>query len=136
MTDMYQVSVATVAEQSGDFRRVLWTGSHVQLVIMTIPPGGQIGEETHKDTDQILTFVSGNGEADVAGQTTPVGAGDLVAVPAGTRHNFRNTGVNPLVLYTVYGPPEHADGARYATKQDADAAEQSGQDQPLQADRR
>ena len=60
----------------------------------------------------------------------PVAQGDLVAVPAGTRHNFRNTGVNPLVLYTVYGPPEHADGAVHATKEQADGAEQSGEDQP------
>ena len=72
-------SIATEAEKSPDFRRVLWTGEHSQLVIMTIPPGGEIGRETHEDTDQILTFVSGTGEADVAGQTQPVGAGDLVA---------------------------------------------------------
>ena len=130
MATMYQTSVATVAEQSGDFRRVLWTGQHAQLVIMTIPPNGEIGEETHHDTDQILTFVSGIGEADIAGQTMQVAQGDLVAVPAGTRHNFRNTGVNPLVLYTVYGPPNHADGAVHATKEEADAAESSGQDQP------
>ena len=130
MSPMYQVSVATLAEQSGDFRRVLWTGRHTQLVIMTIPPGGEIGEETHQSNDQILTFVSGSGEADIAGQTSQVNQGDLVAVPAGTRHNFRNTGVNPLVLYTVYGPPNHADGVVHATKQEADAAEQSGQDEP------
>jgi mannose-6-phosphate isomerase-like protein (cupin superfamily) len=119
--------IATVAEQSADFRRVLWTGRHAQLVIMTIPPGGEIGEETHEDTDQILTFVSGTGQAIVADQTHQIAQGDLVAVPAGTRHNFRNTGVNPLVLYTVYGPPEHADGVVHATKEEADAAEISDQ---------
>ncbi|MGH3658578.1 MAG: cupin domain-containing protein [Micromonosporaceae bacterium] len=129
MAGRYQFTIATVAERSADFRRVLWTGRHTQLVIMTIPPGGEIGEETHPDTDQILTFVSGTGEADVAGQTRQVAQGDLVAVPAGTRHNFRNTGVNPLVLYTVYGPPEHADGTVHATKEEADAAERSGRDQ-------
>jgi mannose-6-phosphate isomerase-like protein (cupin superfamily) len=122
--------IATVAEQSSDFRRVLWTGAHTQLVVMTVPPGGEIGEEVHEDIDQILTFVSGVGEADVAGVTQPVGQGDLVVVPAGTVHNFRNTGVDPLVLYTVYGPPDHADGAVHATKADADAAEASGADQP------
>ena len=130
MASMHHLSIATVAEQSADFRRVLWTGRHVQLVIMTIPPGGEIGRETHEHTDQILTFVSGTGEADVAGQTQQVVAGDLVAVPAGTEHNFRNTGAEPLVLYTVYGPPEHADGAVHATKEQADAAEESGQDRP------
>ncbi len=132
MADIFQSAIATVAEQSADFRRVLWTGKHTQLVIMTIPPGGEIGAETHEDTDQILTFVSGTGEADVAGRTMSVTPGDLVAVPAGTRHNFRNTGVNPLVLYTVYGPPEHADGTVHATKKEADAAEKSGQDRPPQ----
>ena len=125
-----QFTIATVAEQSADFRRVLWTGKYTQVVIMTIPPGGEIGEEVHEDTDQILTFVSGTGEADIAGQTSTVAQGDLVTVPAGTRHNFRNTGVNPLVLYTVYGPPEHKDGAVHATKEEADAAEESGEDQP------
>jgi mannose-6-phosphate isomerase-like protein (cupin superfamily) len=127
---MHHFTIATIAEQSADFRRVLWTGRHTQLVIMTIPPGGEIGEEVHEGTDQILTFVSGTGAADVAGQTRQVAQGDLVVVPAGTRHNFRNTGVNPLVLYTVYGPPEHADGTVHATKEEADAAEESGEDQP------
>ena len=130
MADIFQSAIATVAEQSADFRRVLWTGTHTQLVIMTIPPGGEIGEETHEDTDQILSFVSGSGEADIGGRTSAVTQGDLVTVPAGTRHNFRNTGVNPLVLYTVYGPPEHADGTVHATKEEADAAEMSGQDRP------
>lgn len=127
---MHHFTIATVAEQSADFRRVLWTGEHVQLVIMTIPPDGEIGEEVHEGTDQILTFVSGVGEAVVAGKTKPVTAGDLVAVPAGTKHNFRNTGVNPLVLYTVYGPPEHADGVVHATKEEAEAAEAAGEDEP------
>jgi mannose-6-phosphate isomerase-like protein (cupin superfamily) len=130
MASMQHFSIAAVAEQSADFRRVLWTGEHAQLVIMTIPPVGEIGAETHEHNDQILTFVSGTGEADVAGQTKAVAPGDLVAVPAGTLHNFRNTGVNPLVLYTMYGPADHAVGAVHATKEAADAAEESGQDQP------
>jgi mannose-6-phosphate isomerase-like protein (cupin superfamily) len=117
MASMHHFSIAAVAEQSADFRRVLWTGEHAQLVIMTIPSGGEIGLETHEHTDQILTFVSGDGEADVAGQTKRVAPGDLVAVPAGTLHN-------------VYGPAEHAAGAVHATKEEADAAEASGQDEP------
>jgi mannose-6-phosphate isomerase-like protein (cupin superfamily) len=127
---MEHFTIATVAEQSADFRRVLWTGEHAQLVIMTIPVDGEIGEETHEDTDQILTFVSGTGEAIVSGETKQVAQGDLVVVPAGKKHNFRNTGPNPLVLYTVYGPAEHADGAVHATKEEGDAAEESGQDEP------
>jgi mannose-6-phosphate isomerase-like protein (cupin superfamily) len=124
--------IATVAEKNPDFRRVLWTGEHAQLVVMTIPAGGEIGEEVHPDTDQILTFVSGVGEATVADDKRPVARGDLVCVPAGTRHNFVNTGPNPLVLYTVYGPPEHAADAVHTTKEEGDEAEESGQDEPPQ----
>jgi mannose-6-phosphate isomerase-like protein (cupin superfamily) len=126
---MEHFTIATVAEQSADFRRVLWTGEHTQLVIMTIPPDGEIGEEVH-EVDQVLSFVSGVGEAKVGGQKRKVTQGDLVAVPAGTKHNFTNAGPNPLVLYTVYGPPEHADGAVHATKEEADEAEESGKDEP------
>ena len=123
-------SIATVAEQSTDFRRVLWTGKNSQLVTMTIPPGGEIGEETHPHTDQLLAFVSGTGEAIVAGESEQIARGDLIVVPAGTVHNFRNTGVDPLVLYTMYAPAEHADGTVHATKEDAEAAEASGRDVP------
>jgi mannose-6-phosphate isomerase-like protein (cupin superfamily) len=123
-------TIATVAEQSPDFRRVLWTGEHTQLVIMTIPPGGEIGEEVHEGTDQILTFVSGTGEAMVSGEKRKVAQGDLVVVPAGRKHNFVNTGENPLILYTVYGPPEHADQAVHATKEEADRLEEEGKDEP------
>ena len=127
---MEHFTIATDAEQSADFRRVLWTGKHSQLVIMTVPPGGEIGEEVHEDIDQILSFVSGTGEAIVSGQTRKVAAGDLVVVPAGRTHNFGNTGENPLILYTVYGPPEHADGAVHVTKEEADALEEAGKDEP------
>jgi mannose-6-phosphate isomerase-like protein (cupin superfamily) len=123
-------SIATEAEKSPDFRRVLWTGEHSQLVIMTIPPGGEIGEEVHEDVDQILTFVSGTGKAVVSGAEKNVAQGDLVVVPAGKKHNFLNTGPNPLILYTVYGPPEHADGAVHKTKEEADAMEEAGKDEP------
>jgi mannose-6-phosphate isomerase-like protein (cupin superfamily) len=123
-------SIATEAEKSPDFRRVLWTGEHSQLVIMTIPPGGEIGEEVHEDVDQILTFVSGTGKAVVSGSEKNVAQGDLVVVPAGKKHNFLNTGPNPLILYTVYGPPEHADGAVHKTKEEADAMEEAGKDEP------
>ncbi len=123
-------SIATEAEKSPDFRRVLWTGEHSQLVIMTIPPGGEIGEEVHEDVDQTLTFVSGTGKAVVSGTEKNVAQGDLVVVPAGKKHNFLNTGPNPLILYTVYGPPEHAEGAVHATKEQADAMEEAGKDEP------
>ena len=127
---MEHFEIATVAEQSADFRRVLFTGEHTQLVIMTIPPGGEIGEEVHDENDQILSFVSGVGRAVVSGKERKIKAGDVVVVPAGLKHNFINEGPNPLVLYTVYGPPDHADGAVHRTKEEADAAEESGKDEP------
>jgi mannose-6-phosphate isomerase-like protein (cupin superfamily) len=129
---MEHYTIATVAEQYADFRRVLWTGKHSQLVIMTIPPDGEIGEEVH-EVDQILTFVSGVGEALISGEKRKVTQGDLVVVPAGRKHNFVNTGPNPLVLYTMYAPAEHADGAVHRTKEEADEAEESGKDEPPSA---
>jgi mannose-6-phosphate isomerase-like protein (cupin superfamily) len=129
---MEHYTIATVAEQYADFRRVLWTGRHSQLVVMTIPAGGEIGEEVH-EVDQILTFVSGVGEARVSGETRKVSQGDLVVVPAGSKHNFVNVGPNPLVLYTMYAPAEHADGAVHRTKEEADEAEESGRDEPPSA---
>jgi len=127
---MEHFEIATVAEQSADFRRVLWTGEHTQLVIMTIPPGGEIGEEVHDENDQILSFVSGGGKAVISGRDKKVAAGDVVVVPAGKKHNFLNEGPNPLVLYTVYGPPDHTDGAVHTTKEEADALEEAGKDEP------
>ena len=133
MASVIHYTIATEAEKYADFRRVLWTGKNTQLVIMTIPPDGEIGEEVHEDTDQVLTFVSGVGEARVGGEKRAVHAGDLVAVPAGTQHNFVNTGPNPLVLYTVYGPPDHAEGAVHKTKEEADRLEEEGKDEPPQS---
>lgn len=120
---MEHFDTVALAETSTDFRRVLWTGTHTQLVVMAIPAGEEIGTEVHEDNDQILAFVSGTGTADVAGETRPVAAGDVVVVPAGTEHNFVNSGTEPLVLTTIYGPPDHAPGTVHATKAEADAAE-------------
>ncbi|SLM99966.1 cupin domain-containing protein [Brevibacterium yomogidense] len=126
-------TIEDIAKESTDFRKVIWTGRHSQIVLMTVPVGGEIGDEVHEETDQILTFVAGTGHADLAGETHPIEAGDQCAVPAGAQHNFRNTGDEPLVLYTIYSPPEHPADAQYATKEEADAAEASGEDAPPQA---
>jgi mannose-6-phosphate isomerase-like protein (cupin superfamily) len=120
---MEHFDTAALADSSTDFRRVLWTGEHTQLVVMTIPVGEEIGAEVHDHNDQILSFVSGIGAAEVGGETRPVTAGDVVVVPAGTRHNFLNTGTEPLVLTTIYGPPDHAPGTVHPTKAEAEAAE-------------
>jgi len=130
MTEQHHFPIAAVAEQSADFRRVLWTGRHSQLVIMTIPVGEEIGSEVHAHTDQILSVVSGVGEAVLGTEAAPLVPGDLVTVHAGIRHNVVNTGPLPLVLYTVYAPPEHAIDAVHATRAEAEAAEESGEDTP------
>ena len=104
------------------FRAVLATGPHSQIVVMSIPPGGEIGEETHDDVDQTLVFVEGEGQAILDGKNSIVSTNRLVHVPAGTRHNFVNTGKSDLRLYTIYAPPEHKPGTVHKTKAEADAA--------------
>ncbi len=106
---------------NNDFRRVLYTGHHLQLVLMTIQPGEEIGAEVHEDRDQFFRFEEGNGQVDIDDNTYDVEDGSGVIVPAGARHNVRNTGDAPLRLYTLYGPPEHVDGLVEKTKADAEA---------------
>ena len=104
-----------------DFRRVLYTGHHLQLVLMTLQAGEEIGAEVHEDRDQFFRFEEGRGQVDIDDNTYDVVDGSGVIVPAGARHNVRNTGDDPLKLYTLYGPPEHKDGIVQSTKADADA---------------
>ncbi len=118
-----RIDILGAAWSNDAFRRVVLTGEHEQVVVMTIPPGEEIGEEVHPNTDQALVFVDGRGEADLAGRTSEIGPNDLVFVHAGTRHNFRNTGDAPLRLITIYAPPEHAPDTVHETKAEADAAE-------------
>lgn len=104
-----------------DFRRVLYTGHNLQLVLMSLPPGCDIGAEVHEDRDQFFRFEEGRGQVDIDENTYDVADGSGIVVPAGARHNVRNTGGGPLKLYTLYGPPEHKDQIVQATKEDADA---------------
>ena len=123
MTDPLDTDIVTLARSNDAFRREIATGQHSQIVAMTIPPGEEIGEEVHEENDQLLVFVDGEGEAVLDGKTSTVTPNDLVLVPAGTVHNFINTGPGPLRLVTVYAPPEHAPGTVHQTKAEADAAE-------------
>jgi mannose-6-phosphate isomerase-like protein (cupin superfamily) len=117
------VDIARAARENDAFRREVMTGEHEQVVVMTIPPGDEIGEEVHGDTDQVLAFVAGTGEARLDDVSSPVGPNDLVFVRAGTKHNFVNTGDEPLRLITIYAPPEHEPGTVHQTREEADAAE-------------
>lgn len=119
----HSFDIASAVADSSDFRRVLSTGPHAQLVVMCIPPGGEIGDEVHGTVDQILAFVSGSGHAVLEGAISPVGPGIVVHVPAGTRHNFVNDGSGDLRLWTVYAPPQHAPGTVHRTRAEADADE-------------
>ena len=108
--------------ENEDFRRVLYTGHNLQLVLMTLQPGEEIGEEVHEDRDQFFRIEDGSGAVDIDGVEKRVEEDFAVIVPAGARHNVRNTGGQPLRLYTIYGPPEHLDGLVKATKAEAEAA--------------
>ena len=106
---------------NNDFRRVVYTGQHLQLVLMTLPPGEEIGSEVHEDRDQFFRFEEGRGQVDIDDNSYDVADGSGVIVPAGARHNVRNIGDEPLKLYTLYGPPEHKDGVVQSTKAEAEA---------------
>jgi mannose-6-phosphate isomerase-like protein (cupin superfamily) len=107
------------AEGNSDFRRVIYTGKNLQLVLMSLKPGEDIGEEVHKDRDQFFRIEKGKGEVLIDGKRSKIKGHDAVLVPAGAHHNIINTGEKPLRLYTLYGPPEHRDGTVHATKSDA-----------------
>lgn len=119
----YNPDIVELARQNDAFRREIITGAHSQVVLMTVPPGGEIGEEVHEAIDQLLVFIEGEGHAILDGATSRVEPNVLVFVSAGTRHNFRNTGDVPLRLVSVYSPPEHPPGTLHRTKEEADAAE-------------
>jgi len=112
--------IEKVTEQNNDFRRVIYTASHSQLVVMALPPGEHIGAETHRDVDQFLRVEEGTGEVMLGSTRRPVGPGSAIVVPAGTKHDVRSAGDKPLKLYTVYSPPQHRDGIVHHTRADAE----------------
>ena len=121
----YVVDIEKETERNTDFRRVLYTGKHSQLVLMSIEPGEEIGEETHDDIDQFFRFEEGEGKVIIDGVEHHVKDGNGVIVPAGAKHNVINTSklVN-LKLYTIYSPPEHQDGIVRRTRKEAMASEE------------
>ena len=123
LTTSTEFDLMAAARSNEAFRRVIETGEHEQVVVMTIPEGEDIGDEVHPDTDQVFIFVSSHGEAVLDGAVSPVAPNDFVFVRAGTRHNIVNHGVVPMRLITIYAPPEHAPGTVHLTKADAQAAE-------------
>ena len=116
----YITNIIQETQTNTDFRKVLFTGTRSQLVVMNILPGGEVGAEVHTYTEQTLFFLSGTGKAILNGKESSIVAGDVVVVTPGTEHNFINTGTVPLKIYTVYAPPNHIDGTTETTKGDAD----------------
>lgn len=109
--------------ENENFRKVLYTAKNMQLVVMSIAAGEEIGLETHPEHDQFIRVDAGSAKAILNGEESELMDGSCVIIPAGVEHNIVNTGEKALKLYTIYSPPEHADGTVHATKADAEAAE-------------
>ncbi len=117
----YVANIEKLTLSNSNFRQVLYTGQHTQLVVMLIEPGGEIGEEVHEIVDQFLRIEEGQGKVVMDGEEKQVGDGDAIVVPAGIKHNVVNTSKEkPLKLYTIYSPPHHKDGTVHKTKADAE----------------
>jgi mannose-6-phosphate isomerase-like protein (cupin superfamily) len=116
--------IEELTEENDDFRRVLYTGKHLQLVLMTLAPGEEIGEEVHKNGDQFFRVEKGKGEVLIDGKRTKIKGDDAFIVPAGASHNVINTHNKPLKLYTLYGPPKHREAFVAATKAEAEASKE------------
>jgi mannose-6-phosphate isomerase-like protein (cupin superfamily) len=112
--------IEILAVENAEFRRVLYTGKHCQLVVMALKPKEEIGLEIH-ELDQFFRVEEGTGEAVLDGVRTEIRAGFALVVPAGANHNIINTGSVPLKLYTLYSPPNHRDGVVHHTREDAEA---------------
>ena len=112
-------NIDTLTTENQDFRRVVYTAKNIQLVLMALKPGEDIGAEVH-DVDQFFRVEAGTGEVVINDKRTPIGPEFAIVVPAGARHNIVNTGEAPLQVYTLYAPPHHRDGVVHHTKADAE----------------
>ena len=125
----FQGDIEQMTLENTNFRKVVYTGTHAQLVLMSLKPGEAIGEETHGNNDQFFRFERGTGRVEIDGNEYQVTDGSAVIVPAGARHNITNTSAtDTLNLYTLYTPPHHKDGIVRATREEAaqDAPEFDG----------
>ncbi len=119
----YNIDIEQQTKDNNSFRHVLYTTTHMQLVLMTLQPGEDIGSETHEDNDQFFRFEAGEGMVRVGETDYTVSDGHAVVVPCGTEHNVINTGTDPLKFYTIYTPAHHKDGIIRVTKAQALAEE-------------
>ena len=119
----YTANIEDVSKANNNFRQVLYTGAHLQLVVMSLQPGEEIGIETHPSTDQFFRVEEGTLKFVVNGEETMVEEDGIFVVPGGSEHNVINVGREVAKMYTIYAPPNHPDGTIHATKADAVAAE-------------
>ena len=117
----YIENIEKLALDNAAFRKVLYTSKHAQLVLMSLVPGEDIGEEIHEDVDQFFRIEQGTGTVLINGDTHDIEDGSTVVVPEGANHNIMNTGTVPMKLYTLYMPPHHKDGVLHKTKEEAEA---------------
>lgn len=120
----YLINIEKKSLENNNFREVLFTGPHSQLVVMSLGPGEEIGLETHDDRDQFIRVEAGTGKAILNGEENDLADGSAVVIPAGTEHNIINSSQSEaLKLYTIYSPPEHPDGTIHKNKAEAEAYE-------------
>lgn len=118
----FVADIKEITEENADFRRVLYTGKNLQLVLMSLHPGEEIGEEVHATHDQFFRIETGKGVVRIDGVQSKIKKDHAVIVPAGARHNIVNTGEKPMRLYTLYAPPQHRDGFVAKTRALAEAS--------------
>lgn len=120
----FVINIEQKTLKNENFREVLFTAPHSQLVVMTLQPGEEIGLETHDDIDQFIRVEAGTGKAILNGKEKALADGTAVVIPAGTEHNVVNSSqTEALKLYTIYSPPEHPDGTIHKTKAEAEEYE-------------
>jgi mannose-6-phosphate isomerase-like protein (cupin superfamily) len=121
----YVINIEKAAIENNYFRKVLYTAKNIQLVLMSLKPGEDIGEEMHQLVDQFIRIESGEGKVILNGTVHTINDGSSIVIPAGTRHNLINTSSSkPLKIYTLYSPPNHLDGTIHKTKADAEKHEE------------
>ncbi len=117
----FKGNIEKLTLENDNFRKVLYTGQNLQLVLMSLEVGEEIGMETHMNNDQFFRFESGVGKCIIDNNEYHVVEGDAIVVPAGAKHNVINTGTTAFKMYTIYGPPNHEDGTLRKTKKDAES---------------
>jgi mannose-6-phosphate isomerase-like protein (cupin superfamily) len=121
----FHTNIEKATVENTDFRKVLYTAKHCQLVLMSLLPAEEIGMEVHPDNDQFFRFESGTGTCIIDGNAYPIKDGDAIIIPAGAKHNVINTSaVEALKMYTIYSPAHHQDGIVRSTKLEAETMEE------------